>query len=197
MKSSFKACAPPKPQTSKRRLPKFSAWRKLSCQLVRVTVNNNEAAEAIKEIKKRIHIPLVADIHFNYQLALKAIENGIDKVRINPGNIGSRDKVEAVVKACKERGIPIRIGVNAKLARKPSAGEIRLPYAGSDGGKRLVPYSNFGGARFPRHHRFAEGIRRADGDRGLPPGGGSHSVSAASGHHRIGNVVLRYDQKLG
>lgn len=83
------------------------------CQLVRVTVNNNEAAEAIKEIKKRIHIPLVADIHFNYQLALKAIENGIDKVRINPGNIGSRDKVEAVVKACKERGIPIRIGVNA------------------------------------------------------------------------------------
>ncbi|GIO43569.1 MULTISPECIES: flavodoxin-dependent (E)-4-hydroxy-3-methylbut-2-enyl-diphosphate synthase [Paenibacillus] len=83
------------------------------CQLVRVTVNNDEAAEAIKEIKKQIHIPLVADIHFNYKLALKAIENGIDKVRINPGNIGRREKVEAVVKACKERGIPIRIGVNA------------------------------------------------------------------------------------
>ncbi|GIO39846.1 4-hydroxy-3-methylbut-2-en-1-yl diphosphate synthase (flavodoxin) [Paenibacillus antibioticophila] len=83
------------------------------CQLVRVTVNNEEAAEAIKEIKKQIHIPLVADIHFNYKLALKAIENGIDKVRINPGNIGRREKVEAVVKACKERGIPIRIGVNA------------------------------------------------------------------------------------
>jgi (E)-4-hydroxy-3-methylbut-2-enyl-diphosphate synthase len=83
------------------------------CQLVRVTVNNREAAEAIKEIKKRIHIPLVADIHFDYKLALAAIENGIDKVRINPGNIGRREKVEAVVKACKERGIPIRIGVNA------------------------------------------------------------------------------------
>ncbi|MBU5674515.1 flavodoxin-dependent (E)-4-hydroxy-3-methylbut-2-enyl-diphosphate synthase [Paenibacillus brevis] len=83
------------------------------CQLVRVTVNNDEAAEAIKEIKKQIHIPLVADIHFNHKLALKAIENGIDKVRINPGNIGRREKVEAVVKACKERGIPIRIGVNA------------------------------------------------------------------------------------
>jgi (E)-4-hydroxy-3-methylbut-2-enyl-diphosphate synthase len=83
------------------------------CQLVRVTVNNEEAAHAIKEIKKQIHIPLVADIHFNYKLALMAIENGIDKVRINPGNIGKRDKVEAVVKACKERGIPIRIGVNA------------------------------------------------------------------------------------
>jgi len=83
------------------------------CQLVRVTVNTREAAEAIKEIKKRIHIPLVADIHFDYRLALAAIENGIDKVRINPGNIGRREKVEAVVKACRERGIPIRIGVNA------------------------------------------------------------------------------------
>lgn len=83
------------------------------CQVVRVTVNNKEAAEAIKEIKKRIHIPLVADIHFDYRLALAAIENGVDKVRINPGNIGRREKVEAVVKACKERGIPIRIGVNA------------------------------------------------------------------------------------
>jgi (E)-4-hydroxy-3-methylbut-2-enyl-diphosphate synthase len=83
------------------------------CQLVRVTVNNREAAEAIREIKKRIHIPLVADIHFDYRLALAAIGNGIDKVRINPGNIGRREKVEAVVKACKDRGIPIRIGVNA------------------------------------------------------------------------------------
>ncbi len=83
------------------------------CQVVRVTVNNEEAAAAIKEIKKRINIPLVADIHFNYKLALLAIENGIDKVRINPGNIGKRSKVEEVVKACKEKGIPIRIGVNA------------------------------------------------------------------------------------
>ncbi|GIP31333.1 flavodoxin-dependent (E)-4-hydroxy-3-methylbut-2-enyl-diphosphate synthase [Paenibacillus sp. J2TS4] len=83
------------------------------CQLVRVTVNNPEAADAIKEIKKQISIPLVSDIHFDYRLALKAIENGIDKVRINPGNIGKRERVEAVVKACKERGIPIRIGVNA------------------------------------------------------------------------------------
>lgn len=83
------------------------------CQIVRVTVNNKDAAAAIKEIKKRISIPLVADIHFDYRLALAAIENGIDKVRINPGNIGRREKVEAVVKACKERKIPIRIGVNA------------------------------------------------------------------------------------
>ncbi|MCL6452347.1 MAG: flavodoxin-dependent (E)-4-hydroxy-3-methylbut-2-enyl-diphosphate synthase [Alicyclobacillus sp.] len=83
------------------------------CEVVRVTVNTKEAAAAVKEIKRRIHIPLVADIHFDYRLALLAIENGVDKVRINPGNIGRRDRVEAVVKACKERHIPIRIGVNA------------------------------------------------------------------------------------
>lgn len=83
------------------------------CQAVRVTVNNKEAAAAIKEIKQRISIPLIADIHFDYRLALAAIENGIDKVRINPGNIGRREKVVEVVKACKARNIPIRIGVNA------------------------------------------------------------------------------------
>ncbi len=88
------------------------------CQIVRVTVNTPEAAEAIKDIKKEISIPLVADIHFNYKLALKAVENGIDKVRINPGNIGKKENVEAVVKACKERGVPIRIGVNAGSLEK-------------------------------------------------------------------------------
>ena len=81
--------------------------------LVRVTVNSMEAATAIREIKKAMTVPLVADIHFDYRLAIAAIENGVDKVRINPGNIGKRDRVEAVVKACKERGIPIRIGVNS------------------------------------------------------------------------------------
>jgi (E)-4-hydroxy-3-methylbut-2-enyl-diphosphate synthase len=83
------------------------------CQVVRVACPDMRAAEAIPEIKKRIHIPLVVDIHFNYKLALKAIEGGADKIRINPGNIGGRDKVEAVVNAAKEKGIPIRIGVNA------------------------------------------------------------------------------------
>ncbi|RCW65355.1 flavodoxin-dependent (E)-4-hydroxy-3-methylbut-2-enyl-diphosphate synthase [Saliterribacillus persicus] len=83
------------------------------CQIVRVACPDDRAAEAIPEIKKRINIPLVVDIHFNYRLALKAIEGGADKIRINPGNIGKRDKVEAVVNAAKEKGIPIRIGVNA------------------------------------------------------------------------------------
>jgi (E)-4-hydroxy-3-methylbut-2-enyl-diphosphate synthase len=88
------------------------------CQIVRVAVPDMRAAEAIPEIKKQISVPLVADIHFDYKLALKAIEGGIDKIRINPGNIGRREKVEAVVKAAKERGIPIRIGVNAGSLEK-------------------------------------------------------------------------------
>ncbi len=82
------------------------------CEIVRCTVPTPEAAAAIGIIKKSIHIPLVADIHFDYRMAIAAIENGADKIRINPGNIGSADRVRAVVDAAKERGIPIRIGVN-------------------------------------------------------------------------------------
>ena len=88
------------------------------CQLVRVTVNTEEAAKRIKEIKEKIDIPLVADIHFDYRLALLAIENGIDKLRINPGNIGSDEKVEIVVKKAMEKGVPIRIGVNSGSLEK-------------------------------------------------------------------------------
>ncbi|MGM9936933.1 MAG: flavodoxin-dependent (E)-4-hydroxy-3-methylbut-2-enyl-diphosphate synthase [Candidatus Ornithomonoglobus sp.] len=88
------------------------------CELIRVAVPDMEAAEAIADIKKQIHIPLVADIHFDYRLALKCIENGIDKVRINPGNIGSRDKVKLVADAAKAKGIPIRIGVNGGSLEK-------------------------------------------------------------------------------
>src|SRR5690625_2485282 len=83
------------------------------CQIVRVACPKEEDALAIPEIKKRINIPLVVDIHFDYKLALKAIEGGADKIRINPGNIGKKERVEAVVQAAKEKGIPIRIGVNA------------------------------------------------------------------------------------
>ncbi len=88
------------------------------CELIRVAVPDMEAAEAIADIKKQIHIPLVADIHFDYTLALKCIENGIDKVRINPGNIGSRDRVRLVADAAKAKGIPIRIGVNGGSLEK-------------------------------------------------------------------------------
>lgn len=82
------------------------------CEIVRVAVPDAEAAAAISEIKKGIHIPLVADIHFDYRIALECIKNGVDKVRINPGNIGSRDRVRQVVEAAKANGVPIRVGVN-------------------------------------------------------------------------------------
>lgn len=88
------------------------------CEMVRVAVFDQEDAKAISQIKKHIHIPLIADIHFDYKLALLAIENGIDKIRINPGNIGSIEKVKAVVEACQKNHIPIRIGVNSGSIEK-------------------------------------------------------------------------------
>lgn len=88
------------------------------CEIIRCTVPNLEAAKAIREIKKQISIPLVADIHFDYKMAIAAIENGADKIRINPGNIGGSDKVKAVVTAAKERNIPIRVGVNSGSLEK-------------------------------------------------------------------------------
>lgn len=88
------------------------------CQMVRMTINNEEAAKAIGEIKKRVDVPLCADIHFDYKLALLAIENGIDKLRINPGNIGSDENIKAVVEKAKEKNIPIRIGVNSGSIEK-------------------------------------------------------------------------------
>ena len=91
---------------------------KAGCEIVRCAVPTMEAAEALKEIKKAIRIPLVADIHFDYRLAIAAIENGADKIRINPGNIGGEEKVRAVVEKAKERKIPIRVGVNSGSLEK-------------------------------------------------------------------------------
>ncbi|MCM1038178.1 MAG: flavodoxin-dependent (E)-4-hydroxy-3-methylbut-2-enyl-diphosphate synthase [Ruminococcus sp.] len=88
------------------------------CEIIRATVPTMEAAGALAKIKERIHIPLVADIHFDYKMAIAAIENGADKIRINPGNIGGREKVAAVVAAAKERNIPIRVGVNSGSLEK-------------------------------------------------------------------------------
>ena len=91
---------------------------KMGCELIRVSCMDMEDAKAIKDIKKQIHIPLVADIHFDYRLALACIEAGVDKIRLNPGNIGARENVEKVVKACKEKHIPIRIGINGGSLEK-------------------------------------------------------------------------------
>ena len=88
------------------------------CDIIRCAVPTMEAAQALKEIKKRVEIPVVADIHFNYRLAIAAMENGADKIRINPGNIGSAERVKAVVDVAKERNIPIRVGVNSGSLEK-------------------------------------------------------------------------------
>ena len=91
---------------------------KAGCEIIRCTVPTMEAALALKEIKKQISIPLVADIHFDYRMAIAAMENGADKIRINPGNIGSLERIRAVVDTAKERKIPIRVGVNSGSLEK-------------------------------------------------------------------------------
>ena len=96
------------------------------CDIIRVAVPDTEAANAVAEIKKRIRLPLVADIHFDYRLALASIDGGADKVRLNPGNIGSFDRVRAVARACEARKIPIRVGVNSGSVER----ELLAKYGG-------------------------------------------------------------------
>ena len=91
---------------------------KVGCEIIRVACLDIEDAKAIKKIKEKIHIPIVADIHFDYKIALEAIKSGVNKIRINPGNIGNEEKIKAVVDACKEKKIPIRIGVNSGSLEK-------------------------------------------------------------------------------
>ncbi|GBF11640.1 flavodoxin-dependent (E)-4-hydroxy-3-methylbut-2-enyl-diphosphate synthase [Tepidibacillus sp. HK-1] len=101
----------------------------VGCQIVRLAVINEDAAKAIEQIKKRSSLPLVADIHFDYKLALIALESGIDKIRINPGNIGSIEKVQKVVEACRARNVPIRIGVNSGSIEKEILNKYGHPTA--------------------------------------------------------------------
>lgn len=110
------------------------ALEKAGCEIIRVAVPDMTAAKALGKIKKRIHIPLVADIHFDHKLALEAIEQGVDKIRINPGNIGSEENVKAVVRACKKKKIPIRIGINGGSLEK----EILKKYKGKVTAKGMV-----------------------------------------------------------
>lgn len=107
----------------------IKALEDAGCDIVRCTVPDMEAASAIKEIKKQINIPLVADIHFDYRLAIESVKNGVDKVRINPGNIGGEDRVKAVIMALKERNIPLRIGVNSGSLPKDVLEKYKKPCA--------------------------------------------------------------------
>ena len=103
------------------------------CDIIRVAVFDMSAADAVKAIKERIQIPLVADVHFDYRLALRAVENGVDKLRINPGNIGSEDRVRMVADCCKRHHVPIRIGVNGGSLEK----DLREQYATDPAGAML------------------------------------------------------------
>ena len=107
---------------------------KAGCEIIRVACLDMEDAKAIKDIKEQIHIPIVADIHFDYKIAICAIEAGVDKVRINPGNIGGKEKVKAVVDKCKEYNVPIRIGVNAGSLEK----DLLEKYGGRPTAKAMV-----------------------------------------------------------
>ena len=107
-----------KTEDVKSTVDQIQALTAAGCEIIRCAVPTMEAARAIGKIKKEISIPLVADIHFDYKLAIAAIENGADKIRINPGNIGGKEKIKAVVDAARERGIPIRVGVNSGSLEK-------------------------------------------------------------------------------
>ena len=108
----------PKPEDVKATVEQINRLAAAGCDIIRCAVPTMEAAEALTEIKKQIAIPLVADIHFDYRLAIAAMEHGADKIRINPGNIGGKERVQAVVDVAKERNIPIRVGVNSGSLEK-------------------------------------------------------------------------------
>ena len=105
----------------------IKALERAGCEIVRVAVPNMEAAEAVGKIKKSINIPLIADIHFDYRVALKVIDKGVDGLRLNPGNIGDKERIKTVVRAAKEKKIPIRIGVNAGSLEKDILEKYKHP----------------------------------------------------------------------
>ncbi|MCR4718231.1 MAG: flavodoxin-dependent (E)-4-hydroxy-3-methylbut-2-enyl-diphosphate synthase [Firmicutes bacterium] len=113
----------------KKTVEQINALASAGCEIVRVAVPDMQAAEAVREIKKKINIPLVCDIHFDYRLALECIKGGADKIRINPGNIGDKERVKAVADACRERGVPIRIGVNGGSLERNILAKYKKPTA--------------------------------------------------------------------
>ena len=142
------------------------------CEIVRVAVPDDDAAAALKEIRKRTNVPLVADIHFHYKLALKALEAGIDKLRINPGNIGNINRVREVVRACEAQKVPIRIGVNGGSLEKRFTPKIRHRHARSNCRIGNAPRSHFRRFRFYRHDYFTQSVgRKSNGCRVSVNGG--------------------------
>ncbi len=142
------------------------------CEIIRIAVPDDDAAAALHEIRKRTEMPIVADIHFHYKLALKALDAGIDKLRLNPGNIGSIDRVREVVRATEARKIPIQNRCQRRFARKRFTAKIRHGNARSDGRIGNAPRSHSRRFGIFRHRDFFESVRRKPNGRGVSFDGG-------------------------
>ena len=136
-----------------------------------------------------IHIPLVADIHFDYKLALECVRQGIDKIRINPGNIGGQEKVRAVADACRSEGIPIRIGVNGGSLERELLAKIRRRHPGGAGGERHGPCPSAERLQFRRHLHLREVLPCAGDHGGLSAAAPADGLPPASGSHRGGYAL--------
>ena len=164
------------------------------CEIVRIAVPDNDAAMAMKEIRKRTDVPIVADIHFHYKLALMALEAGIDKLRINPGNIGSIDRVREVVRAAEAQKVPIRIGVNGGSLEKDLIKEIRHGDARSDGRIGNASYSDSRRFGFYRHDYFSQSLGRESNGRGLPTDVSEGRLPVSPRRNRSRNAFRRHDK---
>ena len=143
------------------------------CQILRVTCPSAADAKCIEAVKNAVNIPIVADIHFDYKAAIACADVGVDKIRINPGNIGDDDRVKAVVDACQQKNIPIRIGVNGGSLEK------RL----LDGGERSVPCPPAGKVRLQQHRHLHQKFQRPPHDGGIPPAQRCDRLPAPCGRH--------------
>ena len=140
-------------------------------------------AKCIEAVKNAVNIPIVADIHFDYKAALACADVGVDKIRINPGNIGDDDRVKAVVQACQQKNIPIRIGVNGGSWKSTSWQSTARPCP-RHGGKRPVPCPPAGEVRFQQHRHLHQELQRAPHDGGLPPAERRDRLPPACGRDR-------------
>ena len=177
-------------------LSQIRALTVAGADIVRVSVYNEACAEAVRALVDGSPVPLVADIHFDYKLAIKAVENGIHKLRINPGNIGGEKNVRILADCVKAHHIPVRIGVNCRAAGGEGyPGQIRRADPAGHGGKRAGACENAGKLRLLRHGALHEGEQRAGYRRGLSAGQRAVRLSAAPGRDRSGSAGTGENQE--
>ena len=164
------------------------------CEMVRVTVPKPEDAAVLSEIKKRIHIPLICDIHFDYKMALAALDHPVDKIRINPGNIGGYDRYRQVIRKAKAKGMPMRIGVNAGSLERELVEKHGYPCPSAMVEIAPALHRNRRVGRLSRPHRVAEIERCHHGGRSVSAVRQVRRLSDAHRHHRGGQGALRRDE---